>query len=119
MLLHMCVCYSRCPHYPQTLPSYCRLVNVPGQCCQSMTCDVPGYGTYNPVPQLNPTPAPGKPPASMPPPNPSIQITTPASVTVFPGQGYPISSSQITQVTSEFNVLYFNCQMSMSVNEII
>ncbi|XP_052233684.1 uncharacterized protein LOC127846468 isoform X4 [Dreissena polymorpha] len=50
-------CTSKCPQYP-ALPSYCKMVKIPGQCCPSMTCDIPGYGTYNPVPQLVPTPRP-------------------------------------------------------------
>lgn len=33
--------------------------------------------------------------------NTNIQITTPAPVNVFPGQGYPINSAQIPQVTNQ------------------
>ncbi|XP_052816208.1 uncharacterized protein LOC128242861 isoform X2 [Mya arenaria] len=53
-------CTSKCPKYP-TLPAYCKSVNVPGQCCPSVSCDIPGYGTYNPTPQLVPTPRPAGP----------------------------------------------------------
>lgn len=37
------------------LPTYCVIVNVPGQCCPSITCEIPGKGTYNPVPELTPS----------------------------------------------------------------
>lgn len=43
--------FFRCPQYP-TLPSYCKLLTVPGKCCASVVCDIPGYGIYHPVIQL-------------------------------------------------------------------
>jgi hypothetical protein len=47
------------------LPQYCLLVNVPGQCCPTVSCNIPNHGTYNPVPELTgqnlPTPGPTQP----------------------------------------------------------
>ncbi|KAK3591361.1 hypothetical protein CHS0354_040323 [Potamilus streckersoni] len=87
-------CTSKCPKLPP-LPSYCKLINVPGQCCPSMDCSIPNYGKYNPSPQLIPTP--------MPTPGPGQTLTTsnPLQIypvgqqtvsggTSFPGGGYPI-----------------------------
>ncbi|XP_067652673.1 mucin-2-like [Haliotis asinina] len=50
-------CTSKCPNFPP-LPSYCKMQDIPGQCCPSLTCDVPGKDMYIPVPQLVPTPGP-------------------------------------------------------------
>ncbi|XP_071172042.1 CCN family member 3-like [Mytilus edulis] len=52
-------CLSKCPGYP-ALPSYCKKNRVPGQCCPVISCDIPGYGTFDPDPQLVPTPIPIK-----------------------------------------------------------
>ncbi|KAL5022346.1 hypothetical protein ScPMuIL_001501 [Solemya velum] len=50
-------CVSKCPQYGG-IPSYCHLTTIPGQCCPSLSCNIPGYGQYNPIPQLLPTMAP-------------------------------------------------------------
>ncbi|XP_053376973.1 uncharacterized protein LOC123528762 [Mercenaria mercenaria] len=44
-------CAAKCPHYPN-LPSYCKLVAIPGRCCSNIVCDIPGYGIYKPGIQL-------------------------------------------------------------------
>ncbi|XP_076113274.1 uncharacterized protein LOC143080959 isoform X2 [Mytilus galloprovincialis] len=100
-------CISKCPAYP-ALPSYCKKNMVPGQCCPVIGCDVPGFGTINPDPQLVPTPAPTKigviptpAPTSLVPviqinPNPS-QNTTGG----IPGGGYPIKPNQITGISNQ------------------
>jgi hypothetical protein len=80
-------CWNKCPVYPQ-LPNYCKAVSVPGQCCKSITCDIPGYGTYQPTPQLVPTPLP---PGATFPPTASHIIVPPPTQTVsgkYPGGGY-------------------------------
>ena len=39
----------RCPIYPPNLPTYCRKVAIPGQCCPKLSCDIPGTnGSYIP-----------------------------------------------------------------------
>lgn len=41
--------FLRCPVYPPTLPTYCRKVAIPGQCCPKLSCDIPGTnGSYVP-----------------------------------------------------------------------
>ena len=81
---------SRCASYP-AIPSYCKLNKVPGLCCPALSCNIPQVGTYNPAPQLNPTPAPSLSPGQKPP----LQIypggTQPViGGTQYPGGGYAI-----------------------------
>ncbi|XP_060063144.1 kielin/chordin-like protein [Ylistrum balloti] len=105
-------CLSKCPAYPQ-VPSYCHKVTVPGQCCPSLSCDVPGFGNYNPVPQLVPVVAPTPQPGVSPTPRPSglppvIHVVPSTSLgnttggfAPLPGGGYPINNNQISGVTSQ------------------
>ncbi|XP_046570033.1 uncharacterized protein LOC124278355 [Haliotis rubra] len=80
-------CISKCPAYPAT-PSYCHYVTVPGQCCRSLTCSVPGINTpYNPTPQINPTPVPTLAPGQTPAP------TTNPQIIVGPGVGSQFGGS--------------------------
>ncbi|CAC5382852.1 unnamed protein product [Mytilus coruscus] len=100
-------CLSKCPSYP-ALPSYCKKNRVPGQCCPVISCDIPGYGSFDPDSQLVPTPLPTKigeliTPAltSLVPiiqidPNPSQNITS-----GIPGGGYPIKPDQITGISNQ------------------
>ena len=100
----------RCPSYPP-LPAYCQKNKVPGQCCPVIKCDVPGFGTLNPDPQLIPTPAPTKGMGVIPTPAPTglvpiIQIlpNNPQNITggQLPGGGYPIKSTQISGIRSKY-----------------
>ncbi|GFR69731.1 collagen alpha-4(VI) chain [Elysia marginata] len=54
-------CTSKCPQLPP-LPSYCAKRPIPGQCCPTVTCNLPNTGEYSPIPELTPdllpTPAP-------------------------------------------------------------
>ncbi|XP_071172353.1 uncharacterized protein [Mytilus edulis] len=100
-------CISKCPAYP-ALPSYCKKKMVPGQCCPVISCDIPGFGTMDPVPQLVPTSLPTK-IGSLPTPAPTsliqiIQISpNPSQNTssVIPGGGYPIKPNQITGISNQ------------------
>ncbi|VDI05046.1 Hypothetical predicted protein [Mytilus galloprovincialis] len=81
---------------------------VPGQCCPVISCDIPGFGTMDPVPQLVPTSLPTK-IGSLPTPAPTsliqiIQISpNPSQNTssVIPGGGYPIKPNQITGISNQ------------------
>uniref|UniRef100_A0A8W8JW71 VWFC domain-containing protein n=5 Tax=Magallana gigas TaxID=29159 RepID=A0A8W8JW71_MAGGI len=106
-------CVSKCPVYPPTLPTYCRKVAIPGQCCPKLSCDIPGTnGSYVPPSEVQITPAPTMPDGSFITAAPfgglSGQVvytmpTNPPTTTVpaFPGQGFPISQSQITMVRDQ------------------
>lgn len=98
----------RCPVYPK-LPSYCKSVNVPGQCCPSLTCDIPGYGTYNPVPQLVPTPRPSAPPGGTTS-NPLIIIPQPQQPCKYSSKTFHMSSrdGRILHATSVTCLTQFN-----------
>ncbi|XP_060567789.1 mucin-2-like isoform X2 [Ruditapes philippinarum] len=92
-------CTSKCPEYPQ-LPNYCKSVTVPGQCCPTLTCDIPGYGTYNPVPQLVPTPRPSNSPSgSTPDPQIIVMPQNPVSGGHYPGGGYYLPNATRPDVT--------------------
>lgn len=84
----------RCPKFPP-LPQYCTMVNVPGQCCPSMQCNIPDAGTYNPIPQLYPKLIPTPGPTSTPQ-NP--QLVLPGGYGPFvggthpPGGGYVVAN---------------------------
>ena len=105
--------YSRCPKYP-SLPTYCRSVTIPGQCCPSVTCDVPGFnGTYTPTPQLVPHPAPTLAPGATPKPG-TIHVVPVQGPNVtggssLPGGGYPVNPQQTGAIRSKclFSWLYF------------
>ncbi|XP_071172213.1 uncharacterized protein [Mytilus edulis] len=100
-------CISKCPAYP-ALPSYCKKNMVPGQCCPVISCDIPGFGTMDPVPELVPTSLPTK-IGSLPTPAPTsliqiIQISpNPSQNTTsgIPGGGYPIKPNQITAISNQ------------------
>ncbi|XP_078338507.1 uncharacterized protein LOC111134355 isoform X1 [Crassostrea virginica] len=106
-------CVSKCPIYPPNLPTYCRKVAIPGQCCPKLSCDIPGTnGSYIPPSEVQITPAPTMPDGSVITPSPNGGLsgqnfftmpTNPPQVTVpaFPGQGFPISQSQITMVRDQ------------------
>ncbi|CAG2229239.1 unnamed protein product [Mytilus edulis] len=99
--------YKLCPAYP-ALPSYCKKNMVPGQCCPVISCDIPGLGTMDPVPELVPTSLPTK-IGSLPTPAPTsliqiIQISpNPSQNTTsgIPGGGYPIKPNQITAISNQ------------------
>ncbi|KAJ8302722.1 LOW QUALITY PROTEIN: hypothetical protein KUTeg_019118 [Tegillarca granosa] len=102
-------CISRCPKYP-VMPSYCNEVQIPGQCCPTVSCDIPGFGAYNPIPQLNPTPAPPKSiaptkPGATPPSQQIISVGYGPNITggssQFPGGGFPIQPSQFSAVRTQ------------------
>ncbi|XP_041376891.1 uncharacterized protein LOC121389362 [Gigantopelta aegis] len=63
-------CISKCPTYP-AIPQYCKFTDVPGQCCPSMSCNIPDVGNYHPVPQINPHPVPTLAPGQIPTPGPT------------------------------------------------
>ncbi|KAK3581064.1 hypothetical protein CHS0354_033850 [Potamilus streckersoni] len=103
-------CISKCPQYPP-LPAYCKSANVPGLCCPSISCDIPGYGSYNPTPQLIPTPAPSPGPggATLPPSNSQIigsGYQTGNAGGNYPGGGYYLPNATSTAVTGG---LYGKC----------
>ncbi|XP_035824757.1 uncharacterized protein LOC101847325 [Aplysia californica] len=94
-------CTSKCPQLPP-MPSYCSKVTIPGQCCEAVSCNLPGKGYYSPVPELTPDliPTPG--------PVPTPGQTTPMTYVVgippgsttgtsLPGNGSPVPSG--TDVT--------------------
>ena len=75
------------------LPQYCKKLNIPGQCCPSVQCDVPGHGAYNPVPELTagsmPTPGPTQNPHG------HNQHTTPITQLIVPVQGPITGGNQL------------------------
>jgi len=77
-------CVSKCPSYPTTVPSYCKMSKIPGMCCPSLTCNIPNIGNYHPSPQLMPTPAPTPAPGQ-----------TAAPFTVSPQVIYPSGTQPI------------------------
>ena len=82
--------HCRCPSYP-ALPYYCFLSTIPGRCCPSLTCDVPSVGTYNPIPQLEPSAKPTAGPDGVyPTPEPTVDPQLILGVGVgFTGTGLP------------------------------
>ncbi|VDI00817.1 Hypothetical predicted protein [Mytilus galloprovincialis] len=100
-------CISKCPAYP-ALPSYCKKNMVPGQCCPVISCDIPGFGIMDPVPELVPTSLSTK-IGSLPTPAPTsliqiIQISpNPSQNTTsgIPGGGYPIKPNQIPGISNQ------------------
>ncbi|KAK7505814.1 hypothetical protein BaRGS_00003085, partial [Batillaria attramentaria] len=95
-------CTSKCPKMPP-LPAYCKEINIPGQCCPSISCKVPDHGTYNPTPELTaqnvPTPAPGTAPGTGTTPNPQIIVVGSPNViaggTHLPGGGAAVPPNTI------------------------
>ncbi|KAJ8302983.1 hypothetical protein KUTeg_019379 [Tegillarca granosa] len=79
-------CTSKCPKFPP-LPKYCKFVNVPGDCCPSLSCNSPDFGKYTPLSQLIPTPAPSVTPGPGATPNPQIIIA--------PGSGLTTGGSTV------------------------
>ena len=73
------------------LPRYCKNINIPGQCCPSIQCDVPGHGAYNPVPELTagslPTPGPTQ--------SPNSHQSTTINQIIVPNQGPITGGTQL------------------------
>ena len=84
------------------LPSYCHKVDVPGECCPSLTCSVPNKGLYTPTPGLVPMPVPTPGPnGQIPTPKPTnaqIIVMPPGSTfnggSSHPGNGSPVPPGQ-------------------------
>ncbi|KAK7115067.1 hypothetical protein V1264_001009 [Littorina saxatilis] len=87
-------CTSKCPTYPP-VPQYCSMMNVPGQCCPSLHCNIPDAGTYNPRPQLYPKLLPTQAPNA---PQKNPQLLIPGGLgpvvggTHLPGGGYVVTN---------------------------
>lgn len=98
----------RCPKYPP-LPRYCSLVDVPGQCCPSMHCNIPDIGAYTPIPQTEPRPVPTMIPGAVPSQNPQMVLSGLLPMTGasnLPGNGYILSNpSAIGGISGEHVVL--------------
>ncbi|VDI54515.1 Hypothetical predicted protein, partial [Mytilus galloprovincialis] len=82
--------------------------HVPGQCCQVLSCDIPGFGTMDPYPQLVPNQAPTKIGLPQTPAPTSlvsiIQIDPYPSKNItggIPGGGYPIKLDQIAGISNQ------------------
>ncbi|XP_060570089.1 uncharacterized protein LOC132728460 isoform X2 [Ruditapes philippinarum] len=111
-------CTSKCPQYPSSIPSYCKMNTVPGMCCKSLSCNIPQVGNYVPSPMLIPTPAPQLLPGQTPAPNTgSSQVIYPSGTqpviggqSLYPGSGYAlppgVSSGSIRNQCVYKNRLY-------------
>ena len=105
----------RCSQLPASLPSYCRVVTIPGQCCKKLTCDIGGLDqSYKPPSQVvinpRPTDAFGQyitPQSGGSVTNQFIPYVTTTPAASFPGQGFPILSSQFSSVRGKTQT--FHC----------
>ncbi|CAC5397846.1 unnamed protein product [Mytilus coruscus] len=50
-------CVSKCPQLPNLLPSYCKKISIPGQCCVHVKCDIPRV-SYTPPSEIKANAAP-------------------------------------------------------------
>ncbi|XP_076470008.1 uncharacterized protein LOC143300296 [Babylonia areolata] len=86
-------CTTKCPRMPP-LPQYCTSVAVPGQCCRTVTCQVPDHGTYTPLPELTggelPTPGPTQQPHG----HGHHENTTPFNQVLVPNQPGTITGGE-------------------------
>ncbi|XP_041376878.1 uncharacterized protein LOC121389349 [Gigantopelta aegis] len=88
-------CISKCPTYP-AIPSYCKFIDVAGQCCPSLSCNIPGVGNYNPVPMIVPTPVPTPMPGQSPNMVPTPGAIQAPQIIVGPGQGGMVGGSGLS-----------------------
>ncbi|KAJ8302472.1 hypothetical protein KUTeg_018868 [Tegillarca granosa] len=124
--------FCRCPQLPNYLPSYCSVTSVPGNCCPTLHCDVPGLNeTYRPPTEIQATPQPTSGPTV-----PGSIIGTPTTENPFIvgtgtqtsitggsvlGGGFPILQQQfnsvrikIDDIKSDFKSV-FVCLIAMSL----
>ena len=95
----MYTCVQICGLQPP-IPSYCRLIHVPGQCCNTITCDIPKVGVYVPD-TIIPTITPGTVPQLKPGRVTLTLLPKPVSANVtVSGGGHPITWVQVQKVTS-------------------
>ncbi|XP_070202959.1 uncharacterized protein [Littorina saxatilis] len=96
-------CTSKCPLMPP-LPTYCNKINIPGQCCSSVQCNVPGHGAYNPIPELTagslPTPGPTQNPQGPHGTTPVDQIIVPVQGTITGGNNLPHGGASVPTNTN-------------------
>ena len=97
----MYTCVQICGLEPP-IPTYCRKVHIPGQCCNTISCEIPKVGQYIPssvisqlVPGVIPQLSPGQSNLTLLP-NPVVLTDT----IVVPGGGYPVSWYQIQKINN-------------------
>ncbi|XP_076111939.1 uncharacterized protein LOC143080127 isoform X2 [Mytilus galloprovincialis] len=93
-------CVTKCPQLPDSLPSYCTKISIPGQCCAKLKCDIPGV-SFKPPGEVIATSAPfikvtGTPSGII-----NIGTPKPTSAPSLPGGGFPILPQQFSEIRSQ------------------
>ncbi|XP_035828904.1 uncharacterized protein LOC101847773 [Aplysia californica] len=96
----MYTCIQICGLEPP-VPSYCRKVRIPGQCCDTITCEIPKVGQYVPsstisqlLPGVIPQLVPGDTTLTV------LPNEAPTTTLTVPGGGYTVTDTQIQKITN-------------------